>query len=87
MKLSADTKLGILTAICIVINIIVSKSVLYKPYSPTDIITTGPFWVYIGYLLSKDSMKESYRSPMYWGAVMMLVTLATILMYALFLNL
>ncbi len=82
MKLSADAKLGILTAICMLVNAVAFKNILHV--QPDFLTSSGPFWVLLIYVISKDYMKESDRNPLYWGMAIIFVTVATIILYAFF---
>ncbi len=82
MKLSIDAKLGILTVICQLAILVVCKNILHIQ---TNLLTGyGPIFVFLIYVFSKDQMKESDRNPLYWGAAIIFVTLALIILYAFF---
>ena len=82
MKLSADAKLGFLTAICMLVNAVVFKNILH--IQPDFLTSYGSFWILLIYITSKDYMKESDRNPLYWGMAIIFVTVATIILYAYF---
>ena len=82
MKLSNDAKLGILTAICQLIMAAMFKNIFH--IQPNILISYGPIMIFLIYVISKDSMKESDRNQLYWGMAIIFATLATIILYAFF---
>lgn len=90
MKLSNDTKLGILTAVCMFGSVVVFKNVLY--ISPPFIASYGIVGIFILYIIIKYSTEESkddllYRGKpiaFYYGLAIIFVTIATIILYAFF---
>ncbi len=82
MKLSNDAKLGILTAICQLAIVVVFKNILHVQ---ANLLTSyGPIFVFLVYVISKDRMKESDKSPLYWSAAIIFVTLALIALHVFF---
>jgi len=71
-----EVKVSLVTAVCILALAIISKNVLNVQL---DFITQyGPVWVYIAYISTKDKTKKSK----YWSLVIILVTIATLILYA-----
>ena len=84
MKLSNDSKLGILTVICMLGSAAVFKNILHISPPPNFIVSYGPAEIFVLYLILKCSIEKSDRNPLYWGAAIIFVTLATIILYAFF---
>ncbi|RZN14125.1 MAG: hypothetical protein EF812_06190 [Methanosarcinales archaeon] len=90
MELSNDTKLGILTAICMLGSVIVFKNVLH--ITPPFIASYGSAGIFILYIILKYSIEEFnedilYRGrsiAFYYGLTIIFATLATIILYAFF---
>ena len=90
MKLSNDSKLGILTAVCMLGSVIVFKNVLH--ISPPFMGSYGPVGIFILYIILKCSMEEFKGDPLYrgrpiafyYGLAIIFVTVATIILYAFF---
>jgi len=82
MKLSNDSKLGILTAICQLVMVVMFKNILH--IQPNIFTGYGPIMIFLIYIISKDSMKKSDRNSLYWGAAIIFATLATIVLHAFF---
>jgi len=80
MKLPDEVKLALVTAGCLIVNAVVFKNAL--KLQPDFIILYGPFWVYLVYMITRAS-KTKYNDTLYWGLAIGLVTLFTILLYAL----
>jgi len=71
-----EVKVSLVTAVCILALAIISKNVLNVQL---DFISLyGPVWVYIAYISIKDKPKK----PEYWSLVIILVTLAILVLYA-----
>ena len=71
-----ELKVSLVTVVCILTLVIISKNVLNVQL---DFVTQyGPVWVYIAYISTKDKTKKSK----YWSLVIILVTLATLILYA-----
>jgi hypothetical protein len=71
-----EVKVSLVTAVCILALAIISKNVLNVQL---DFITQyGPVWVYMAYIGTKDKTKKLK----YWSLVIILVTIATLVLYA-----
>ncbi|NOQ68214.1 hypothetical protein GQ568_02120 [Patescibacteria group bacterium] len=89
-KLSNDAKLGILTAICMLGNVVVFKNVLH--IQPSFIASYGSVGIFILYIILKysteelkdDSLYHGKSVAFYYGATIIFVTVATIILYAFF---
>ncbi len=79
-KLSADAKLGILAVICQLAILVAFKNIFHIQ---TNCLTGyGPLFVFLVYVISKDQMEALDRNPLYWGAAIIFVTLALLVLYA-----
>jgi len=76
MKLSDEVKVSLVTVVCILALAIISKNVLNVQLDFVSLY--GPVWVYIAYISTKDKTKKSK----YWSLVIILVTLAILIIYA-----
>lgn len=90
MKLSNDTKLGILTAFCMLSSVVVFKNILH--IKPPFMASYGAAGIFILYIILKYSIEEFKDDPLYrgksiafyYGLTIIFVTLATIILYAFF---
>lgn len=90
MKISNDSKLGILTAICMFGSVVVFKNVLH--IKPPFMASYGVVGIFILYIILKYSIEEFKGDPLYrgksiafyYGLAIIFVTLATIILYAFF---
>jgi len=82
MKLSNETKVSLVTAVCILALAVISKNVLHVKL---DFISQyGPVWMLIAYLSTREKCKKSKicDSLLFWSLAIILVTLATLVVYA-----
>jgi len=82
MTLSDEAKVSLVTAGCILTLAIVSKNVLRVQL---DFISSfGPVWVFIAYIITKDSVKNSKIccNPLFWALAIIVVTAAILILYA-----
>ncbi|MCD4705963.1 hypothetical protein K8R61_02680 [bacterium] len=90
MKLSNDTKLGILTAACMLGSVMVFKNVLH--IQPPFMASYGAVGIFILYIILKYSIEEFKDNPLYhgksiafyYGLTMIFITVATIILYTFF---
>lgn len=82
MKLSEETKVSLVTAVCILALAIISKNILHVQL---DFISQyGPVWILIAYLATKgESKKSKCGTLLFWSLAIILVTLAILVVYAL----
>ena len=82
-KLSDDLMVSLVTGACILVLAVVSKYVLDVEL---DFVSQyGPVWMYIAYIIMKDSAKDSAggRRVLFWSTAIILVTVAILAVYAL----
>lgn len=90
MKLSNDTKLSILTAICMLGSVVVFKNILH--IKPPFMVNYGIVGIFILYIILKYSIEEFKGDPLYrgkpiafyYGLAIIFVTVATIILYMFF---
>lgn len=82
MKLANEVKVSLVTAVCILALAIISKNVLRVRL---DFISQyGPVWILMIYLSTKEKSKKSKicNSLLFWSLVIILVTVAILVVYA-----
>jgi hypothetical protein len=82
MKMSDEVKVSLVTAVCVLSLAIVSKNILS---AQIDLISLyGPVGVFIIYIITKDSVKNSkiYSNPLFWSLAIIVVTAAILILYA-----
>ena len=89
MKLTDQTKVSIVTGICLLGLVVVLKNILLVPaeiLSGDIIIYIIIYWPFIVFFpVKKEKTKKSkYDSPLYWSLLIILITLAIIALYAIF---
>ena len=82
-KLSDDTKVSAVAAVCLMGLAVVFKNVLQLEDVPF-VVLFSPLWIYIAYLSTRDNNQDKFDSPLYWNAILILVTMAVIVLYAFF---
>ena len=91
MKMSDETKLGILTAICMLVSVVTFKNILH--IQPPFMASYGVVGIFILYIILKYSMEEELKSnslyrgksiAFYYSLTIIFVTVATIILYAFF---
>ncbi len=81
MKLSDEVKVALVTAACVLGIAISFKNVLHV--QADFIVSNGPFYLFIVYLITRDQAKKSkYDKPLYWSLTIIFVTLFTVILYA-----
>jgi len=82
MAMSDEVKVSLVTAVCVLSLAIVSKNILS---AQLDFISLyGPVWVFITYIITKDSLKNSKIgcNPLFWSLAIIVVTAAILILYA-----
>ena len=82
-KPSDDVVVSLVTGACILVLAVVSKYILEVEL---DFVSQyGPVWMYIAYIIMKDSAKDSTggRRALFWSTAIILVTVAILVVYAL----
>jgi len=87
MKLSDKDKVSIVAGICLFGLVVVLKNVLFVP---SDILSRDIlvyiiiYWAFTVFSLpTKEEVKKSkYDTPLYWSLLIILITLAIIVVYA-----
>ncbi len=79
-----ELKVSLVTAVCILALAIISKNVLNVQLDVTTLY--GPVWVYMVYIITKDSVKKSKicSNLLFWSLAIIFVTLAILALYAFF---
>ena len=81
MKLADEVKVALVTAACVLGIAIIFKKVLHV--QADLIVSNGPFYLFIVYLITRGKAKESKcDKPLYWILAIIFVTLVTIALYA-----
>lgn len=82
MKLSEETKVSLVAAVCILALAIISKNVLHVQLDFVSLY--GPIWILMAYIATKgESKKSKCGTPLFWSLMMILVTSAILVVYAL----
>jgi len=83
LKLRDETKVSLVTAVCVLLLAIVSKNILKVQLDLVSLY--GPIWVFIAYIITKDTVNKSKicSSPLIWSLAIIVVTLAILILYAL----
>ncbi|KUK01787.1 MAG: putative membrane protein [Methanobacteriaceae archaeon 41_258] len=82
MKLSNETKVSLVTVVCILALAVISKNVLH---AQLDFISQyGPVWMLVVYLCTREECKKSKicDNPLFWSIAIILITLAILVVYA-----
>jgi len=79
MKVPEEVKIAIVTALCLIANAIVFKTVLYIQIN--YYVLYSPLWVFIVYMITR-TVKPEYDDTIYWALIIVIVTILTILAYA-----
>jgi hypothetical protein len=87
MKLSDKDKVSIVAGICLLSLVVVLKNVLLVPadiLSRDIIVYIIIYWAFTIFSLpAKEGAKKSkYDNPLYWSLLIILITLAIIMVYA-----
>lgn len=78
--MAGDVQVSLVTGLCILVLAAASKWMLSVGL---DFVSQyAPVWVYIAYILSRDSDEKSDRRPRFWSAAIVLVTVAVIAVYS-----
>jgi hypothetical protein len=81
MKLSDDTKVALVTAICLLAIALLFRSVIQKPMDL--LVAIVPFFLFFIYLITRGQAKKSGGSQAkIWNIVISLVTFLIILIFA-----
>jgi hypothetical protein len=80
--MSGETKLSLVTAVCVLSLAIVSKNILNAQLGFISLY--GPVWVFITYIITRDSVKNSRIccNPLFWALAIIVVTAAILILYA-----
>jgi len=81
-RLTGDTILSLLTAVCLLALATISKYVLNAHLDFVSLY--GPAWVFIAYVITRDRAEKGRicGSPVFWGLAIVITTLAILVLYA-----
>jgi ABC-type iron transport system FetAB permease component len=79
MMFNAQTKICLVTAICLVAQGYVFQYVL--KVEPNIVLIFAPLVIYIAYLLFRYRIDPRWRNPLFWIAAVVLLTLADLGIY------
>ena len=80
MRLTAEMKVTLLTAACLLLIALLFKYVFHKYIDPLALL--APFYIYLIYRLTGGLSKKAASSPAAWNIIIVLLTFLVVLIYA-----
>jgi hypothetical protein len=80
LKLPDETKVALVTAVCLTAIAVIFRNIIHKPMDL--LVAIGPFYLFFLYLLTRGQIKKSDSNARIWKIIIVLITFLIILIYA-----